>query len=48
MTREVTETYAMENGEITFVTISSVACAMHFNYLHMKNEKSWEVKHKCQ
>lgn len=25
MTREVTESYAMENGEITFVTISSVA-----------------------
>lgn len=53
MTREVTESYAMENGEITFVTISSVAYAiemhiMHFNYLHMKNEKSWEVKHKCQ
>lgn len=28
MTREVTESYAMENGEITFVTISSVACAI--------------------
>lgn len=46
MTREVTESYAMENGEITFVTISSVACAiemhiMHFNYL--PTYEKWKI-----